>query len=499
MGPKRNKTARPRAVPYDPELLENWTILRLQQECTKKGITFRSNMRRFALIRLLRERDQSEVIISAQAPNTSNSQNNNNGGAQGQLPILVDLVSSLQDTVSSLQNSVISLEQRVNDLVTNTVVPSADEPLQPDCPPAVPPRKRQCFAQPVNNNPQRNYVNIPQSEAPPAPEYPVYDINSAYQRNNINNNFALGSENQSQPCSASGMPSNNSDFNINTAYLRNNNLDSGCDNRNTGIPSNNRVGVASQSLPLVETISPSLRTAIIAGRDVNLASLLIPYFNGSSDNSVKDKDEKPDPRLNRSLTLAEFIQAFGVYKHIMCKAFPLRRNELDMYERDVVEMASRYDGKGFYEYHRQFSLRAASHLRYNNILVDWSIRDNTLFCNIFANFQPTICVHCNSTMHSSAFCETLLNQGRYNNNRRGLGEAQNNFGQGRMFGENNDTDRLGRRRVVHLGKEICDHFNGPKGCYVNNCLRLHACLNCKGPHSQSACPLGKTWPQSKRK
>ena len=53
-------------------------------------------------------------------------------------------------------------------------------------------------------------------------------------------------------------------------------------------------GVASQSLPLVETISPALRNVIISGRDVNLASLLIPYFNVQTD---KDStDERPDPR-----------------------------------------------------------------------------------------------------------------------------------------------------------------------------------------------------------
>lgn len=48
--------------------------------------------------------------------------------------------------------------------------------------------------------------------------------------------------------------------------------------------------------------------------------------------------------------------------------------ELDLYERDIIDMATRYPGKGFYEYHRQFSLMAASHLRFNNIMVDWSVR-----------------------------------------------------------------------------------------------------------------------------
>lgn len=47
----------------------------------------------------------------------------------------------------------------------------------------------------------------------------------------------------------------------------------------------------------------------------------------------------------------------------MCQAYPQRRQELDLYERDIIDMATRYPGNGFYEYHRQFSLMAPSHLR----------------------------------------------------------------------------------------------------------------------------------------
>ena len=495
MGPKRNRPSRSRATPYDPALMENWTLLRLQQECTRKGIAFRSNMRRFALVRLLRENEQGEAIAHAPNDNETNvggassGSVNNNGSAHGQIPVLVDLVSSLQDTVSALQNSVISLEQKVNNIATSNPTPASSTAQQnqtegSSCPPPIPPRVRStnnilpqiCLPQSRNGlnvppiipavSESRNYVNLP-AEPPIQPaSNSEFDINSAYQAAQLNGNFAAGSQSQ-----LSGMASANS---------------------------SNR-GVSAQSLPLVETTSPALRNAIILGRDVNLASLLIPYYNGQTDKD--SKDERPDPRLNRSLTIGEFIQAFGAYKHIMCKAFPQRRNELDNYERDIVEMATRYNGKGFYDYHRQFSLRAASHLRYNNILVDWSIRDNTLFCNIFANFQPVICIHCNSTMHSSDFCETIVNQ-RYNFNRRGLGMAQNNFNQGRMFGDNtlnNETDTRGRLRVMHLGKEICNHFNGPNGCFARNCPRLHACVKCKGPHSANACPLGSTWPQSRKK
>ena len=100
-------------------------------------------------------------------------------------------------------------------------------------------------------------------------------------------------------------------------------------------------------------------------------------------------------------------------------------------------MATRYPGKGFYEYHRQFSLMAASHLKSNNILVDWSVQNNPLFCNLFANTRAQTCASCNSTLHFSGFCP--LN--------RSVGEKRNG-----------DIDSYGRRRQFHEGKEICQCF-----------------------------------------
>ena len=246
----------------------------------------------------------------------------------------------------------------------------------------------------------------------------------------------------------------------------------------------NNHGYAIESLPTVETISPKLRQNIIQGRDINLASLLIPYYTGPCN---EEQDEafttpcgaikQPDSRLNRVLTLGEFVQAFSIYKNIMCSTYPQRREELDRYERDIIEMATRYPGSGFYEYHRQFSLRAASHLRFNNTAVNWAIRDNTLFCNIFANSRPNICNICYSTLHSTGFCPKQ--------------NGQMNF-KGRPMSPNipspqSNIDIRGRNRIFHRGQEICNNYYGDRGCFSKRCNYIHVCLDCKGEHSRAVC------------
>ncbi|KAJ8315452.1 hypothetical protein KUTeg_007602 [Tegillarca granosa] len=106
-------------------------------------------------------------------------------------------------------------------------------------------------------------------------------------------------------------------------------------------------GYLAESLPYVETISPNLRKQIIEGKDVNLATILIPYYTGPDVDKDKSDKERKDPRLNKTLTITEFIQAFGIYKSTLCEAFPRHRQELDLYERDIIDMATRYGGTAF--------------------------------------------------------------------------------------------------------------------------------------------------------
>ena len=79
-----------------------------------------------------------------------------------------------------------------------------------------------------------------------------------------------------------------------------------------------KYGYSAESLPFMDAVHPSLKKQILEGKDINLASLLIPYYTGPhADPSVITK-ERPDMRLNQELTLAQFIQAFGIYKNNIC-------------------------------------------------------------------------------------------------------------------------------------------------------------------------------------
>ena len=62
-----------------------------------------------------------------------------------------------------------------------------------------------------------------------------------------------------------------------------------------------------------------------------------------------------DPRLNRSLSLPDFILAFVRYLNIMTEVHPERRAELTSYLSFIVKLAVQFPSSLFYEYHKNFS------------------------------------------------------------------------------------------------------------------------------------------------
>ena len=157
----------------------------------------------------------------------------------------------------------------------------------------------------------------------------------------------------------------------------------------------------------LQMVSPALRAAILDGKDTNLASLLIAHFDLGDYSRYTGVDGShhllrplsSDPRLNRNLTLAEFIAAFNKYRNIMCEVWD-RRKELDAYEAIIVGIASRIEGTAFYEYHKAFSARAAALIQQHNVKLDWGVRDNGIFCSLFVGQTANVCSLCGSVAHS---------------------------------------------------------------------------------------------------
>ena len=245
-------------------------------------------------------------------------------------------------------------------------------------------------------------------------------------------------------------------------------------------------GVAMEEVSRVEVVTPAIKANITKGKYVNLAQLFLPQtHNEKSVDSCSHGKSASDPRLSKTLTIGEFITAFSIYKNIMCEAYPQRRQELDTYERDIVDMATRFGGTNFYEYHKQFAMNAAALLEQRNIRINWAIRDNTLFCNLFAGHKVLSCTLCHSLSHTEKFCEL-----------HAADVASTSTTQDRYRQVDRRSDYLGRKRAFHQGREVCNNFNGRGGCFRNSCKFVHVCSACKGSHSVEKCDKVNSFPRS---
>lgn len=237
-----------------------------------------------------------------------------------------------------------------------------------------------------------------------------------------------------------------------------------------------RFGVPSEALPLIDVVSESLKKKIWDGKDVNLASLLIPKFEASKESlSILDAFQPEDPRLHKSLNIAEFITAFGKYKRVMCMKYPERQVELDRYEANIIQISNVY-GHKFYEYHTQFSARAAAALADCNIKIDWSIKDNSLLTMVAGNANVVSCQLCSATSHSTSFCPLVASKAHPH--------LKGPISSSTLP---KDTDKYGRPRKSHNGNEICNNFNSGK-CTRKNCSFSHLCHKCKATdHGAASC------------
>ena len=332
MAPKRNST-RSSTPSYNPELVENWTIARLRAELESLGRPMPSNTRRIMLVRRVRAIQAEQDLAHAQAipapemPSQDASSVNNDGSDQPSenlskqefLQILSRLESRMDSRMEAMTSAMESITENV-DMAVSRVDSLAHI--------------------------TRNVDNLSEPRPGPSSITPSQDMTNTTSNSRKRRRDLDESEDEEEGNT------------LKSAYEL---LDQQTvTNQQTGNHDVTEFGYAAHTMKLVETVTPTIRRRIIQGRDVNLSTLLIPYYSGPDNNQNANNLIRPDPRLNRHLTIGEFILAFGIYKHIMCTVHKRRRVELDIYERDIVNMTTRYNGKGFYEYHRRFSLNSAS-------------------------------------------------------------------------------------------------------------------------------------------
>ena len=210
-----------------------------------------------------------------------------------------------------------------------------------------------------------------------------------------------------------------------------------------------------------------MRQDIIRGKDINLVQLLMPTRERGtyvSERVIKIGEESlhlqalSDKRLTKLLTVQEFVTAFNIYKNILCDAFPGRRRELDRYMSSIIHIGSKYPGFAHYEYHLEFSARAAYFKEHRNILVDWGVVDDRLLTQIVAGRRANTCTLCGGFDHATSLCG-LTNEGK---------KAQ---------GTTNTP-------------KACTFYNSPRGCKKEGwqCEYSHVCAFCRSAtHTVEKC------------
>ena len=151
-------------------------------------------------------------------------------------------------------------------------------------------------------------------------------------------------------------------------------------------------------------------------------------------------------------------------KQVMCESHPNRREELDKYMSFVIDLAGNWPGFCFYQYHLEFSARAAEHFERGS-MVDWGVRCQEIFITVTAGKRANSCALCSSYDHQSAFCHLAAER------------QTQSMGQG--------GSRSG---------STCNYYNNSV-CHRASCPYLHACSNCRSTAHKGSDPI---CPRSKK-
>ncbi len=260
---------------------------------------------------------------------------------------------------------------------------------------------------------------------------------------------------------------------------------------------------------LVSRPSPvptNIRKQILDGKYVDLALLLLPSLHQPPVN--RDYDDahtsllykNPPSSRTRLLNPTEFAYAFSLYRDVLCSQFPARRQELDDYLSIILNLALRFGGSGFYQYHIHFASEAAARLQQFNENTYWGTLDTETYCCIFAARPAQPCPLCGAPSHPASLCciTTGLTQQRITYKPSTSAPMATTTLPVTLFPKPvtpslnpNAVDKKGRPILHQGGRTICNNFND-NGCQMSQCRFLHTCSFCGGGHARPACPHNPT-------
>ena len=143
----------------------------------------------------------------------------------------------------------------------------------------------------------------------------------------------------------------------------------------------------------------------------------------------------------------------------MCRVFPQRSEEFDCYLANIMQIKTSY-GEKFYDYHKLISAKAAT--AFANVRSKLT-GESTILILLAPYARPDVFKICHAIDHATNFCPHFsINQDRHDLSRRRVQYSDR-------------TDRRGRARIVHDGKEVCNNYNSLKGCVRSACSVAHIC------------------------
>ena len=292
-----------RQGPYDLSMPENWTIKQLRTALETKRISFTKSEKKSQLIKLLKRSqrlNQSEEQISQAASSNAGHIRvpeetiNNDSPSRSHLEHEEKMAAPCQANSANIQGALQSLTNTVNHLAqelatlkeTHKSTNSNDDTLH-----AISNKQTTGAAGISNNELVATATNI-------FPSSGQCSTSSHHHQGFLEKNLGPIPSYNLSPVRP-GLPSANPGYmgsdsapilphqqNSNGTSIINHQIMSDGSNTTNLVQNLNptssfsQFGFAAEALPQVEMVSPQMRKLIIQGKDINLATLLIPYYSG---------------------------------------------------------------------------------------------------------------------------------------------------------------------------------------------------------------------------